>query len=232
MFTFKQFSVDDSMTAMKVGTDGVLLGAWAAGGKRILDVGTGSGLIALFMAQRFPEAEIIGIDIDEDACRQALENVLKSPFADRISIVHSSLQDYTKSTPKGSFDSIVSNPPYFQNSLKSPDSQRTLARHNDSLSFRDLASCSCSLLTDNGRLSVIGPANAKDDIESEVIISGMSVVCECLIKTKMNKHPRRFMAQMTNGTAHSFSSTTEVLNEADGTRSEWYHNLTKDFYIR
>ena len=112
MFTFKQFSVDDALTAMKVGTDGVLLGAWAAGGKRILDIGTGSGLIALMMAQRFPEAEIVGIDIDEDACRQARMNADSSPFGNRITIVHASLQDYVKTIPGASFDSIVSNPPY------------------------------------------------------------------------------------------------------------------------
>ena len=90
MFTFRKFTVDDRLTAMKVGTDGVLLGAWAGGGTRILDIGTGSGLIALMMAQRFPDAEIVGIDIDDDACRQARENVKASPFAGRIEIVGAS----------------------------------------------------------------------------------------------------------------------------------------------
>lgn len=232
MFSFKRFTVDDSITAMKVGTDGVLLGAWAAGGRRILDIGTGSGLIALMMAQRFPEAKVVGIDIDEDACRQAELNVSASPFAGRITIVHSSLQDYTLSTPKASFDAIVSNPPYFQNSLKSPDDKRTIARHNDSLSFRDLATCSRQLLAEGGTLSVIGPASAREDIESEAIINGMSVVNECLIKTRINKSARRFMVQMVNGSADTYSSSTEVLNNADGTRTEWYHELTKEFYIR
>lgn len=232
MFSFKRFTVDDSITAMKVGTDGVLLGAWAAGGRHILDIGTGSGLIALMMAQRFPEAKVVGIDIDEDACRQAELNVSASPFAGRITIVHSSLQDYTLSTPKASFDAIVSNPPYFQNSLKSPDDKRTIARHNDSLSFRDLATCSRQLLAEGGTLSVIGPASAREDIESEAIINGMSVVNECLIKTRINKSARRFMVQMVNGSADTYSSSTEVLNNADGTRTEWYHELTKEFYIR
>lgn len=92
MFTFKTFSVDDSMTAMKVGTDGVLLGAWAAGGHRILDIGTGSGLIALMMAQRFSDATITALDIDGDACRQAENNVAASPFAERIEIICKALQ--------------------------------------------------------------------------------------------------------------------------------------------
>ncbi len=232
MFTFKQFSVDDALTAMKVGTDGVLLGAWAAGGKRILDIGTGSGLIALMMAQRFPEAEIVGIDIDEDACRQARMNADSSPFGNRITIVHASLQDYVKTIPGASFDSIVSNPPYFQNSLKSPDSKRTSARHNDSLSFRDLITGSKALLKHDCTLSIIGPDTAENDIESEAIINGMTVSNIVRLKTKSTKQPSRFMMQIVNGFTNEFSNTTEVLNEADGSRSEWYHELTKNFYIK
>ena len=125
MFTFKTFSVDDSITAMKVGTDGVLLGAWAAGGHRILDIGTGSGLIALMMAQRFSGATITALDIDGDACRQAENNVAASPFAERIEIICKALQEYAASTKEASFDAIVSNPPYFQKSLKSSNAKRT-----------------------------------------------------------------------------------------------------------
>ena len=96
-FTFKQFKVEQSGCAMKVGTDGVLLGAWARGGERILDVGTGSGLIALMMAQRCPSAQIVVLDIDEGAYKQAVSNVEESAFSDRVAVVHASLQDYCKS---------------------------------------------------------------------------------------------------------------------------------------
>ena len=134
-FKFKQFEIHQDRCAMKVGTDGVLLGAWAPGGKRILDVGSGTGLISLMMAQRFPEAQVLGIDMDGEACEEAAENVAASPFADRVEIECCRLQDYHSAE---SFDAIVSNPPFFLNSLKNPDSKRTMARHTDSLPFRDL----------------------------------------------------------------------------------------------
>lgn len=232
MFTFKEFAVADELTAMKVGTDGVLLGAWAAGGNRILDVGTGSGLIALMMAQRFPNAEIVGIDIDSQACRQAEINVSRSAFEGRITIVNASLQDFVLKEPKGSFDAIVSNPPYFQNSLKSPDKQRTMARHTDSLPFRDLMAGAKALLGEGGIVSVIGPADAESDIESEAIISGMTTSKTVLLKTKENKKPGRFMSQFVNGVASNYDKSVEVLMNPAGLRSEWYHELTKDFYIK
>lgn len=113
-FKFKQFSVEHSGCAMKVGTDGVLLGAWANGGDCILDIGTGSGLIALFMAQRNVRAQIVAIDIDSDAIKQAKINVENSIFRNRISVIESSLQNFHQ----GKYDSIVCNPPFFVNSLK------------------------------------------------------------------------------------------------------------------
>ena len=134
-FKFKHFEIHQDRCAMKVGTDGVLLGAWALGGKRILDIGSGTGLISLMMAQRYPEAQVVGIDLDAEACAEARENVAASPFADRVNIVDCRLQDY-ESLEK--FDAIVSNPPFFLNSLKNPDSKRSMARHADSLPFREL----------------------------------------------------------------------------------------------
>ena len=135
-FTFRQFHIEQDKCAMKVGTDGVLLGSWAKGGKRILDIGTGTGLIALMMAQRFPDANIDAIEIDENAVIQATENVLRSPFTKQIVVKHCSLQTYSETKEK--YDSIVCNPPYFVDSLKSNDNNRTVARHTDALPFNDL----------------------------------------------------------------------------------------------
>ena len=115
-FTFKQFDVQHDRCAMKVGTDGVLLGAWAEGGLRILDIGTGTGLIALMMAQRYGEATITGVDIDHEAAMQARDNVSRTPFANRISIIESPVQNLTADT-HGKFDAIVCNPPFFNDSL-------------------------------------------------------------------------------------------------------------------
>ena len=232
MFTFRQFAVDDSMTAMKVGTDGVLLGAWGAGGTSILDIGTGSGLIALMMAQRFPQALVTAIDIDADACRQAVANAAASPFGSRITVVNASLQDFAATAMPQSFDAIVSNPPYFQNSLLSPDARRTAARHTASLSFRDLMGGARRLLADGGVMSVIGPADAESDMEGEAIISGMSVAATVAVSTRQGKRPRRFMARLVNGPATTYDHSDVILTASDGRRSEWYHELTKEFYIR
>lgn len=233
MFSFKQFSVDDALTAMKVGTDGVLVGAWADGGSRILDIGTGSGLIALMMAQRFPESLITAIDIDPECCLQAKKNADASPFKKRISVVNASLQDFAADSLNSSaFDAIVCNPPFYQNSLKSPDSKRNLARHADTLSLHDLIVCSKSLLTPTGRLSVIVPSDIKESLESEGIINGLSIFSSVLLKPTLKKSPNRIMVDFTMKYQPGLPLQTEHLMEADGSRSEWYYNLTKDFYTK
>ena len=142
---------------MKVGTDGVLLGAWAPLGSRILDVGTGSGLIARMLMQRCPEAEVEGIDIDEAAVAQAKENGVRA-FQAR-------LQDW-KSDIGNCYDLIVSNPPYFQNSLKNPYRGRELARHTDSLGYEELIAHSARLLKEEGQLALILPAEAEEEIRN------------------------------------------------------------------
>lgn len=232
MFHFKKFSVDDRLTAMKVGTDGVLLGAWGAGGERILDVGTGSGLIALMMAQRFGSAMVTAIDIDRDSCLQAKANVAESPYADRVEIRHVSLQELAQSEPAGAFDAILSNPPYFKNSLHSHDSKRNLARHADTLSMHDLVKCSKHLLAPRGTLCAICPESVKEELESESIIYGMTVRNSVELKTNISKAPSRVMVEIVNGYEPTRAHATEYLTEQDGSRSQWYQQLTKYFYIR
>ena len=133
-FTFQKFTIHQDRCAMKVGTDGVLLGAWAHGGKRILDIGTGTGLVAIMMAQRFADAHVTAVEIDHNAALQACNNANCSPFASRISIVETSIQNFEVYGTQ-LFDSIVSNPPFFTDSLKNPDSQRATARHADTLPY-------------------------------------------------------------------------------------------------
>ena len=127
MFQFKQFIINQDECAMKVGTDGVLLGAWAMGGSRVLDVGTGTGIIAIMMAQRYAEADILAIDIDEGSVHQAKDNVAASPYVSRINVSQIMVQDMDASFA-GLFDAVVSNPPFFIDSLQAPDHQRTIAR--------------------------------------------------------------------------------------------------------
>ncbi|MDR3059742.1 MAG: methyltransferase [Prevotella sp.] len=166
-FQFKQFTIYHDRCAMKVGTDGVLLGAWTdvSDACYVLDIGTGTGLIALMIAQRNSNATIDAIDIDTDAIVQSAENVGKSPFASRIQCVEKSLQDLV-SYPLKKYDAIISNPPFFIESLKSPHQGRTLARHTDSLPVEDLISISSRLLSERGKLSVIYPSDYKNILVS------------------------------------------------------------------
>lgn len=164
-FKFKQFTVFHDKCAMKVGTDGVLIGIWTdiTNVSAILDIGTGTGLIALILAQKTGcNATIEAIDIDENAVLQAKENIERSGFRN-ISSSHYSLQEYARICNK-KFDLIVSNPPYFTSSLQSPDKQRTLARHTDTLSIEDFINISAMLLSDTGRISLVFPHSEMNSV--------------------------------------------------------------------
>lgn len=154
---------------MKVGTDGVLLGAWAAGGQRILDIGTGTGVIALMMAQRFPDVQVSAIELDASAAQQAKENVAASPFSDRIAVEHVALQQY-EALP---FDAIVVNPPFFTHALAVKGCARAMARQTDSLSFRDLCRGGRRLLAEGGVMSLIIPADRCGEVETEAALAGL-----------------------------------------------------------
>lgn len=215
---------------MKVGTDGVLLGAWAetSDASAILDIGTGTGLVAIMLAQR-ANATIDAIDIDKDACIQASENISSSPWKDKITVHHSSLQQYAVDAQK-TYDLIVTNPPYFGNSLKTPDEQRNLARHNDSLSITDILQGVNKLLSPQGRFIIILPY-----IEAQLFIVEASMYhlyCnrKLVIKTLPTKKPVRIIME--------FGKTREKLVEdmlsIHGSSTEYteeYINLTKDYYL-
>ena len=220
-FRFKQFFIEDSKCAMKVGTDGVLLGAWAPTGTRILDVGTGSGLIARMLMQRCPEAEVEGIDIDPNAVEQARENGVKA-FV-------SSLQEW-----QGKYDLIVSNPPYFQNSLKNPDKGRQTARHTDTLSFAELIKHSARLLIEDGQLALILPAEAENEIRQLAGAEGFFLTRVTRVYSKESKPARRVLMAFSrdNGiTEHRYTEETLVLEDEKGGRSLPYQTLCRDFYL-
>lgn len=227
-FQFKRFGISQDRCAMKVGTDGVLLGAWAEGGSRILDVGSGTGLISLMMAQRFPLAQVIGIDMDGEACSQASENVASSPFAKQVSISQSRLQDFTTDEV---FDSIVSNPPFFVNSMKNPDNKRSMARHADTLPFRDLWNGVKRLLSEEGCFSVILPSEVVEEFVSEGCMSGFYLVRRCAVKTVERKAPKRFLLAFSRHRNKEMEDAVEVMLDASGKRSDWYVKLTDEFYI-
>lgn len=224
-FSFKQFTVHQDLCAMKVGTDGTLLGSWAqvpqAASTRVLDVGTGTGLIALMMAQRFPLALITAIDIDEGAVAQTRQNVALSPFGDRIEILHTQLQQLPL---EHLYDAIVCNPPFFSDSLLCSDRQRTIARHSTTLTFSELTHIGSKLLTPHGELSVIIPFDYKNRFDTEAIIAGFFTKRVCAVRTTTNKPIKRYLLSYSK-----IPCQTEKTEIVIG--SEEYKELTGEFYL-
>ena len=208
---------------MKVGTDGVLLGAWAPLGSRILDVGTGSGLIARMLMQRCPEAEVEGIDIDEAAVAQAKENGVRA-FQAR-------LQDW-KSDIGDCYDLIVSNPPYFQNSLKNPDRGRELARHTDSLGYEELIAHGARLLKEEGQLALILPAEAEEEIRNLAARYSLFPTHITRVYSKETKPARRvILAFSRKNSIVGLIEDSLVLEDEKGGRSAAYSKLCEEFYL-
>ena len=240
-FRFKQFIVWHDRCAMKVGTDGVLLGAWAGASesseeasqptiKRILDIGTGSGLVALMLAQRFPHAFVDGIDIDSSAVQQAEENFSRSPFAARMRACCCPLQEWMQKEP---YDMIVSNPPYFSNSLECPNDMRTNARHDNMLTFAGLLEHSNRLLSPEGVLSLVLPADAEKAIMKEARLQHLHCVRLCRVYTTATKPAKRILISFAHQERKGMLLTSETLclSEAAHPRSAAYSALTQDFYL-
>ena len=231
-FQFKQFTINQDRCAMKVGTDGTLLGAWANAPVepcRILDIGTGTGLVALMMAQRYPQSQVIGIDIDRDAAIQAQENVDASPFSDRVKIINA---DAVKIEDKEGFDAIVCNPPYFVDSLTCPQDQRTLARHTITLTYEQLMRTAYKLLKNDGMFSIVVPTENNDAIESAAALAGFMISRICMIKTTPNKLSKRQLIEFRKNRIDRIDFCEEILDTFPNQRSDWYYELTRDFYIK
>ena len=228
-FQFKKFTVYHDRCAMKVGTDGVLLGAWTdvSIAKHILDIGTGTGLIALMLAQRCP-ATITALDIDADAVSQATENVRNSPWEERISVL---LQDICSYRPDMFFDTIVSNPPYFIDSLKCPDCQRNTARHTDSLNATALFQNVARILHPEGCFSMVIPA---DQVTGLIMIgegSGLHLSRHTAVITRPGLPPKRALLEFRKEQRNCFYNKLVV--ELDRhVYSEDYIRLTRDFYLK
>lgn len=228
-FQFKQFTVFHDKCAMKVGTDGVLLGAWAPVEKaeNILDVGTGTGLIALQLAQRSPQARIAAIEIDLAAAEQAAENVSRSPWDDRVEVICQDFRDYC---PESRFDLLVSNPPYFVDALKCPDGQRCMARHTGGLNYDLLFSRSSSLLKEQGRVSIIIPAEVEKKVVDTAWDHRLFLSHRLQVFTKPGKPCRRVL--LTFGFEMKPCKEERLCIEAaHGGYSDEYRALTKDFYL-
>ena len=229
-FRFKQFTVYHDRCAMKVGTDGVLLGAWCdmEGCREIVDAGTGSGLIALMLAQRGC-ANITGVEIDNAAAEQAAENVRLSPFAGAVKIVHASFIDFSESAT-GTYDLVVSNPPYFIDALKPDNAARSLARHTGEMDYERLIGGSCRLLSDTGRLALILPYDHFDFFARLAVGYGLSLCRKTLVYPKPEALPRRVLMEWGRGACNCIEDSLTIEVERHY-YSEAFKQLTRDFYL-
>lgn len=229
-FKFKQFSIFQDKTAMKVGTDGVLLGAWATSnsGNTILDIGTGTGLISMMLAQRFPESQIDAIEIDENAYYQAKENFENAPFYNRLSIYLTSLQDY-KTDKK--YDLIVSNPPFFTvNDLNEFDARKQ-ARQEETLTFSDLLEKTAQLLNKDGLASFIIPHDRMLEFCAIAAENALKVSKTTLIKGNETSPIKRVLLEFSLEQKEIEENTLTIEIERHRYTND-YVNLTKDFYLK
>jgi tRNA1Val (adenine37-N6)-methyltransferase len=216
---------------MKVGADAVLLGAvvHAEDAEKILEIGTGCGVISLILAQR-SKAMVNAIEIDEESVKQAFGNVISSPWKDRIKIIHSTLQAYSNHTSE-KYDLVISNPPYFSRSLKSDDWKRNLSRHNESLTIQELVKGVSDILAAKGSFWLILPVNESSDFMDEATMAGLFLHYAMKIIPKAGKPYHRVIMQFRNIWINEVKEEMLVIKNEDGSYTGAYKNITRDFYL-
>lgn len=229
VFKFKKFKVHHLHSSMKVGVDAILLGAWAGEtAHSILDVGTGCGVIALMLAQRFPEAKVLAIDIDAPSIEEADKNFTESPWKERLVAEEESFQEIEK---QNQFDLIVSNPPYFASGLNNLATPREKARHQDTLSVFKLLKGSGDFLVPGGRLSVIFPIEYYDEAIRTGKENNLNLIRECIIRDKAEKKAKRVMGEFSNQEKPLVSENL-ILFEEGRVPTENYRKLCGEFYLK
>ena len=231
MFQFKQFSVDQTGCAMKINTDGVLLGALAEADdpKSILDIGTGTGVIALMLAQRFVSAQIDAVEIDSLAAQSAGKNFQNSSFADRLNIFSNDFQSFFKEYPFKKHDLIVSNPPFHLNSLESPGTKRSLAKHTNHNFFAELIEDSASHLTNSGLMLLILPLQAAELVKKLAGQFGLYLQKTITIHSFENDLPHREIISLGLNNIKLNNSHFVIYNEPK-IYSDMYINALRDFF--
>lgn len=237
-FAFKQFTVAQDRCAMKVGTDGVLLGAWASLNhlpNTILDVGAGTGIISLQLAQRDPHAQIDALEIDGDAFEQCTENFEQSPWADRLFCYHAALQEFTQELieegEQHSYDLIISNPPFFTDTFKTKDTQRDIARFADSLPFDHLVLCAAHLLSKDGQFQVILPKKEENTFVALAKKQGLFILRKCYVRGTHTAPIKRVLLSFGFVQMEPISETLIIENSRHDYTDD-YINLVKDFYLK
>ena len=229
-FKFKQFTIVQDGCAMKVGTDGCLLGGWfnCSDSNEILDIGCGSGLIAIMAAQR-SDARITGIEIDRNASLQAIENANNSPWKEQINIINCDFLEYSTDIK---FDTIVCNPPYFVNSLKCDISERTLARHSDSLSSNDFFAKCTEISISAARIAIVIPCDIMNDWKKSAEENGFYPHRTTFIKTTPKKAPKRVLIEFQRTKTGETTESTLILENTPGEYSDEAKNILRDFYLK
>ncbi|RDI15766.1 tRNA1(Val) (adenine(37)-N6)-methyltransferase [Flavobacterium sp. AG291] len=233
MFKFKQFTVQQDKCAMKVGTDGVLLGAWTPVDHNpfsILDIGAGTGLIALMLAQRCHAEQIDGLEIDADAHEQAVDNFENSPWGDRLFCYHASLDEFMEE-PEDEYDLIVSNPPFYTDGYFSGDEQRDMARHNNSLPFEDLIQASEILLSEIGVLAVVIPFKEEEKFIALAKEEQLYPFKITRVKGTPETEIKRSLIALSR-TEKKITTDELIIETARHKYTDEYISLTKDFYLK
>lgn len=247
-FQFKQFIIDDAESAMKVGTDSVLLGAWInyEGADSILDVGTGCGLLALMAAQN-TNAVITALEIDEGAYNQALKNFVASKWSERLTGIFADFRVYsreinnqqkeeallneTNSPDDGTFDLIISNPPFFSNSLKSGVTNRDNARHDCGLPYTDLIRNSKLLLSEKGRLNLIFPYTDYEQFDTMCKSEGLFLARKTMVTPRKGKQPNRVLLEYSNMSGIECKAGDITIRDEYGKYTSEYLSLTEPYYL-
>ena len=230
MFQFKQFTIHQDRCALKVGTDGVVLGAWAnvEGAKRILDIGTGTGLLALMAAQRNLGAWIDAVEIDDASAVQAAENVTASPWADRVRVHRMDVRRLRASDP---YDLILCNPPFYAGEMDSPDARTGMAKHDGELTFAQLVEAMRTLLADDGRFACIIPLNREAELLELAESAWLGVERRCVLRYLEGRPPKRVLLELVRGGGIAVEEELTV-EHAPGAFTEAYRTLLKDFMLK
>lgn len=231
IFKFKQFDVDQSGCAMKINTDGVLLGALAEANRplTILDIGTGTGVIALMLAQRFRDAKIDAVEIDQSAAETAGQNFQNSPFADRLTLYPSGFAEFFDRYPEKKYDLIVSNPPFYINSLKSPEAKRELAKHANRDFFDGLISYASKHLTDKGIICLILPLDTVAWVKQLVVKNGLFIRKTITVLSYQDSEPHREIVVLSSNSGKPIADRF-VIYESPKIYTGQYRETLKDFF--
>ncbi|MBC2844199.1 tRNA1(Val) (adenine(37)-N6)-methyltransferase [Winogradskyella flava] len=232
-FKFKQFTIEQDRCAMKIGTDGVLLGAWTSienNPSSVLDIGAGTGILSLMLAQRSHAQNIEAIEIDEDAYEQCAENFENSPWSDRLFCYHASLLEFVEEV-EDTFDLIICNPPFYSEDYKTNDKARDLARFSDAMPFEHIIYAVANLLSENGSFSVIIPFKEERSFIELASKVGLSPTRKLHVKgnthTEIKRSLIEFMFQK-----HAVETSELIIETGRHQYTEDYINLTKDFYLK